>query len=84
MRKALLMVVATFGSIALMNCSSDDNKDSKQDCFNCSEMGGVTTKFCYTEGDNFYTLTAAGQSQKIPLQGATWEDVKKTLKEACN
>lgn len=83
MKKALLIVATVFGSIALMNCSSDDNKGPKQDCFDCEQMG-VKTKVCYTEGDDFYTATMAGQSMKQPLGEMSWKEMKEFLKEACS
>lgn len=85
MRKITLIALTFISSLAFINYSSDDNKgSSNQDCFDCSKMAGVTVRFCYTEGDTFYTMSAAGQSSKHELDGRTWNEIKPTLKEACD
>lgn len=74
-------------SLAFVNCSSDDDKGGSRDCFDCNLMG-VNTEYCHTEGDDFYVMTVsiAGQSQSenVPLDGASWSDVKEGLELICN
>lgn len=82
MKKGLLIAFTVLGSMAFINCSSDDNDGGSNNCVECKQ-GGVTAKYCYNEGDNFYTMTVAGTSQKAPLAGQSWEDVKEVLKAAC-
>lgn len=83
MKKITLIALTVVGSLAFINCSSDDNSGSKQDCFDCTLMG-AKAKYCHTEGNDFYTVTVAGQSQKIPLGKASWADTKADLQSICD
>ena len=67
----------------LTACSKDDDSPAS-DCFDCVS-GGVTTKYCYVAGSEFYTVTIAGQSIEVDLQeGETWEETKEGLQAICN
>lgn len=72
----ILLTVAT--SLAFINCSSDDDNGS-EDCFDCKMI--ITSKYCYTEGDKFYRVTVAGQTENVPLNGASWSEVKSGLEQ---
>lgn len=82
MKKFVFVLMAAASSLAFVNCSGDDDSGS-QDCFDCSLMG-VNTEYCYTEGEDHYTMTVMGQSEDIPLNGASWADVKEGLQSICN
>ncbi|MFA5618690.1 MAG: hypothetical protein WDA08_00140 [Weeksellaceae bacterium] len=82
MKKIAIICMMAFGSMAFMACSSDDG-GSGPECFDCSIMG-FTTKYCYTAGDDFYTMEVMGVSEEIPLEGANWNDIKSILQQACN
>lgn len=66
-----------------MNCSSDDNKGSNQDCVDCKFMG-TSIKYCHTEGDDFYTISGAGTNTKVPLDRIKWSEAKAGLLELCD
>ena len=84
MKKITLTILTVVASLAFMNCSSDDDKgQKKQECIDCEIMGSNST-YCYTEGDTFYTINSSGESDKVPLEGASWSDAKMLLKELCN
>lgn len=82
MKKFVFAVLVAVVMISFSSCSKDDDGGNKKDCFNCS-MEGQTIKFCHTEGDDFYTMSAGGQSQEIPLDGDNWEETKDFLQELC-
>lgn len=78
-----LFITLTIASLVFTSCSKDDDGGKKEDCFNCTEMG-VTIKYCYTEGNDFYTVTFAGQTVEQPLNGESWSDIKEDLQELCD
>lgn len=81
MKKLTFILLAVAGSMAFVNCSSDDDKGGS-DCFDCGFMG-IETKYCYNEGNDYYTVTVMGQSENVPLEGASWSDVKEGLQAVC-
>lgn len=76
-----LFFTLAFASLVVVSCSKDDD-DNKMDCFDC-KLQGTTVKFCYTSGDDFYKMTFMGQTQEVPLNGETWEEVKEGLEVLC-
>ncbi len=77
------MVVA---AMAFVSCSDDDDSSSEAsstDCFTC-EIMGIETEYCYTDGDDYYTVTMMGQSVETPLSGTSWSSLKSTLEAVCD
>lgn len=75
--------VIAFGFFALMSCSSDDNKGKSQDCFDCTIMGNKA-KICYEEGNDYYTVTYGGATEKQPLVQNSWTETKAMALELCD
>jgi len=78
MLRAGLMVAVIAGMTTLLSCAKND----KDDCFSCS-LDGEKVSFCYSEGNDFYTLTIAGETTKVPLDGQSWSSVKAAKKAIC-
>ncbi|NLN32224.1 MAG: hypothetical protein GX159_01340 [Flavobacteriaceae bacterium] len=81
MKKLTFILLAVAGSLAFVNCSSDDDKGGK-DCFDCNMI--VTAKYCYEDGNDYYTVEVMGQSENIPLEGESWANIKAGLQEICD
>ena len=84
MKKLTFILLAVAGSLAFVNCSSDDDKGG-EDCSSCGFMG-IETKICYTEGNSYYTMTVTGgTSQNVEFaEGETWAEVKSSFDAACD
>lgn len=80
MKKFAFIFLATAGSLLFVNCSNDD--DGGRDCFECQLF--TQMKYCYNQGDDYYTVSFLGQSERVSLDGASWSEVKNGLQEACN
>ena len=85
MKKLTFILLAVAGSMALVGCSSDDDKGGGQDCASCGFMG-IETKICYTEGNDYYTMSiTGGASQDIDFaEGETWSEVKSDFETSCD
>lgn len=81
MKKIAFIFTILAGTLAFTNCSSDDDKGST-DCFDCDLF--VTATYCHTDGDDFYTMTVAGQTENIPMEGESWEEIKAALQQVCS
>lgn len=77
-----LFITLTIASLVFTSCSKDDDGNSA-DCFDC-KIQGSTVKYCYTSGDDFYTMTFMGQTQNVPTDGESWADIKETLQLLCD
>lgn len=83
MKKLTFILLAVVGSMALVGCSSDDDKGG-QDCASCGFMG-IETKICYTEGNDYYTMSiTGGSSQNVDLDGESWADIKSSFEAGCD
>ena len=76
-----LVVVAAIGLGATY--ASGCAKKDKQDCFTCN-TGGESVNFCYTEGNDFYTMTIDGDVQEIPTNGRSWSSIKSDKQAVCD
>lgn len=79
------LVLAT--TVSFFSCSKDDDNNSTptptEDCYTCT---GANTKYCYTTGNSYYTITIgtmAPVQQTLP-SGVTWAQIKTGLQAACN
>lgn len=80
----LSLFVVAMASVSLATGLSSCAKKDKNDCFSC-DAGGGTVKYCYTEGDSFYTATTpSGSTHDIELSGESWASVKAGLQAGCN
>lgn len=82
MKKLTFILLTVASSLAFVNCSSDDDKGGGEDCFDCNFI--VNTKYCYVDGNDYYTVTVMGETENVPLEGASWSDVKEGLQMVCN
>lgn len=73
-----LMTAVFATAVTISSCSKKD----KDDCYSCS-LDGENVSFCYTEGNDFYTLTISGETQEVPLNGQSWSSVKASKKAIC-
>ncbi|GLB54042.1 hypothetical protein NBRC110019_30830 [Neptunitalea chrysea] len=84
--KKLFLASAIVASLCFVGCSSDDDSGeggtSGTDCFDCT-LAGMSTEFCYTDGDDTYTITVMGVETEQSLGGLDWEDVKEGLQATC-
>lgn len=80
MRK--FMIAAVIIVLAISSCKKDDDDSSDTDCFDCL-ANGVTTEYCYTDGDDHYVFTGNGTVADVPLNGVSWSDWKTALQAAC-
>ena len=80
----LLSMTALVVFSMLTACSSDDDSGPTQDCFDCV-VEGQTSTYCYTTGDDFYTVTSGDQEIEVDLmEGQTWAQTKQGLQMICN
>mgnify|MGYP003407310960 FL=1 len=68
-----------------ISCSSDDNNNDNtptEDCYTCTV---ANTKYCYTTGNTFYTITVGSMApiQQPLTNGVTWSQVKTALQASC-
>ncbi len=77
--KLVAVVAIGLGTTFTTGCSKKDKKD----CFVC-ETGGDSVNFCYTEGNDFYTMTVDGEVQEIPTNGRSWSSIKSDKQAACS
>jgi hypothetical protein len=70
-----------------ISCSSDDdnnndNTPAAEDCYTCTV---ANTKYCYTTGNTFYTVTVGSMAPiQQPLTGGlTWIQIKTSLQASC-
>lgn len=84
MKKLTFVLLTVASSLAFVNCSNDDDKGG-EDCSSCGIMG-AEMKICYTEGNDYYTMTVTGGgSQNIDFaEGESWADVKSDFDAACD
>lgn len=82
MKKLTFILLAVAGSLAFVNCSSDDDKGGGKDCFECNLI--LTMEYCYEEGNDYYTVTVMGEKENVPLDGESWADIKAGLQQACS
>ena len=69
----VLVVIALFVSA----CSSDDDKDSSNDCQTCNqELEGqnISSEIC-DNGDGTFTITFLNEEETEDLNGATFEQI---------
>ena len=67
----------------LTACSKDDDGPAA-DCFDCT-ISGQTSRYCYVEGRDYYSVTIGGQVLEVDFQeGQTWEDTKAGLELGCD
>ena len=85
MKKILFLIAVT--AITFTSCKKDDPK-SNEDCFDCTTSAqgiSTTSTYCYTDGDNFYTVTVSGNSQQVEIpEGSNWEEIKAGLELICD
>lgn len=79
MRKILF--IALFGLLIIFSCKKDDDTPTT-DCFDCT-VQTVTSTFCYTEGEDHYTLTLSGVDTDVLLNGQSWITIKAALQIPC-
>jgi len=54
---------------------------TETECFACNDSG---TEYCYTTGDDFYTVEITGQdAQPIPLNDNSWAFILSSAREFC-
>lgn len=75
------MIAAVIIVLAISSCKKDDDS-SDTDCFDCL-ANGVTTEYCYTDGDDHYVFTGNGIEADVPLNGVSWSTLKAALQAAC-
>ena len=83
-KRNTIFFVAALAAVSLgMGLSSCAKKD-KDNCFSC-DAGGGTVKYCYEDGNSFYTATTpSGSVHEIELDGESWATVKAELQAGCN
>lgn len=81
--KKLILASALVLSVCAFSCKSDDDSSSSgDDCVTCNVGGGLSTKACYNEGDDFYTVTVdlgplGSESTEFPIDSSEdWDDIK--------
>lgn len=82
MKKLTFILLAVVGSMAFVNCSSDDDKGGGKDCIECNMI--ITAKYCHVDGDDFYTVEVMGETESVPMDGESWADIKAGLQAACD
>ena len=77
-----ILFVAAIAAITFTSFKKDD-ADNSTDCFDCT-VQSISTEYCHTDGEDFYTVKFAGQTvnQTIP-EGTTWEEIKADYSEVC-
>jgi hypothetical protein len=85
--KFLALALVLSSTLTILSCSKDDDSASNQpaaeDCYTCTV---ASTKYCYTTGNSFYTITVGNMApiqQPLP-NGVTWAQIKASLQAACN
>lgn len=85
--KKFIYASMAVAAMAFVSCSDDDDSSSEAanatDCFECTTIAG-DMKYCYTEGDDYYTMTVMEIDTEMPLNGQSWEDTKQGLQMLCN
>ena len=74
----LFLLILTLGVMA--SCTLNDDPEATVDCYTCENL---TTEYCYTDGEEFYTSTVNNEVTEVLLNGQTWEEIKVTLENNC-